>query len=331
MLTQMRKRAVACVQEGQSPEVVASALGINRTTIYDWLALYRKGGWGALDARKRGGRKARLDGKAMRWIYRTITTKNPLQMQFSFALWTCEMIGTLIVRRFGLKLSRTSVNRLLNQLGLSAQRPLWRAYEQNPRAVQAWLEEQYPAICEQARKCGAQIYFGDEAGVRSDYHSGTTWAARGKTPVVTSTGARFGFNMISAISTRGTLRFMVAEGSFGAGNFIVFLKRLLHGASKPVFLIVDGHPSHKAKMVGRFVGTTKGMLRIYYLPGYSPELNPDELVWNSLKNGELGKRNHANKEEMKHAAVKHLRKLQRLPHVIRSFFQKPSTAYAASM
>lgn len=223
-----------------------------------------------------------------------------------------------------------TVNRLLHQLGLSAQRPLWRAYQQNPEAVEHWLKVEYPRIKRAAAKQGAEIFFGDEAGVRSDHHAGTTWAAKGKTPVVSSTGARFGFNMISAISPRGTLRFMVVEGKVGAATFIEFMKRLLVGASKPVYLIVDGHPSHKAKMVSSWVQAQEGRIQLFLLPGYSPELNPDELVWNSLKNHGLGRKPHADKEQMKRDAIAHLRKLQRLPQVVRSFFHKPSTCYAAA-
>ena len=329
-LTALRKQAVMQVQAGESPEQMAKAMGINRTTIYDWLAAYRKGGLSALEARKRGGRKAKLNGRAMKWIYDTVTMKNPMQMKFAFALWTCEMIAELIRRKFGVKLSKSSVNRLLHQLGLSAQRPLWRAYQQNPEAVERWLKVEYPRIKSQAAKEKAEIFFGDEAGVRSDHHSGTTWAAKGKTPVVSSTGARFGFNMISAISPRGTLRFMVAEGKVGADTFIEFMKRLLVGASKPVYLIVDGHPSHKAKKVAAWLSGQAGRIRLFLLPGYSPELNPDELVWNSLKNHGLGRKTHATKEQMKSDAVAHLRRLQRLPHVVQSFFHKPSTCYAAA-
>jgi transposase len=330
-LTLLRKRAVQSVQEGESPEVVSKALGINRTTMYDWLAMYRKGGWQALKADKRGGRHAKLNGKALKWLYRTITQNNPQQLKFPFALWTCAMIVELIRRRFGVRLSRTSVNRLLKQLGLSAQRPLWKAYQQNPKAVEKWLKEDYPLIVREARKQKAQIYFSDEAGVRSDYHSGTTWGERGRTPVVRSTGARFGFNLISAVAPNGKLRFMVVEGTVGAAVFIGFLKRLMSETRQPVFVIVDGHPSHKAKCVKKFVEDNKQKISLYYLPGYSPELNPDELVWNSLKNGELGRRMHYTKEAMKQAAVAHLRKLQRLPKIIISFFQKPSTAYAAAL
>lgn len=328
-LTELRKQAVMQVQAGESPEMVAKGMGINRTTIYDWLALYRKGGWGALDARKRGGRKPKLNGKAMSWIHKTITMKNPLQLKFPFALWTCDIIRQVIRTRFGVSLSQASVNRLLHQLGLSAQRPLWRAYQQNPEAVEKWMKKEYPAIKRMAAKDAAEIFFGDEAGVRSDHHAGTTWGEVGKTPVVSSTGARFGFNMISAISPRGTLRFMVVEGKVGASTFIEFMKRLLTGAEKPVYLIVDGHPSHKARMVKQWIEEQNGRIKLFLLPGYSPELNPDELVWNGLKNHGLGRRPHATKEQMKSDAIAYLRRLQRMPEVVRSYFRKPSTAYAA--
>ena len=329
-LSELRKQAVLQIQGGTSPEIVAMGLGINRTTIYDWLALYRNGGWGALKAKKRGGRTRKLNGKAMAWVYRTVTMKNPMQMKFVFALWTIDIIRKLIKDKFGIVLSKASVNRLLDQMGLSAQKPLWRAYQQNPEAVDSWLKSEYPKIKRTAKRNGAEIFFGDEAGVRSDHHSGTTWAPKGKTPVVSATGARFGFNIISAISARGTLRFMIVEGSVGAGTFIEFMKRLLVGATKPVYLIVDGHPSHKAKKVREWVEAQAGKIRLFLLPGYSPEPNPDELVWNNLKNHGLGKRVYSSKDEMKKIAISHMRKLQHMPEVIRSFFRKPSTIYAAA-
>ena len=329
-LSELRRQAVLQVQNGMSPEVVAASLGINRTTIYDWLALYRKGGWGALKASKRGGRPRKLDGRAMAWVYKVVASKNPLQMRFAFALWTIDMIRKLISDKFGIALSKASVNRLLDQLGLSAQKPLWRAYQQNPEAVEAWLKSEYPKIRRMAAKSGAEVFFGDEAGVRSDHHSGTTWAPIGKTPVVSSTGARFGFNVISAVSARGSLRFMIVEGSVSGATFIEFMKRLLIGATKPVYLIVDGHPSHKAKKVSQWIAAQAGRIRLFLLPGYSPELNPDELVWNSLKNHGLGKRVYGSKDEMKKIAISHMRRLQKLPEVIKGFFRKPSTIYASA-
>lgn len=328
-LTELRKRAVASVQSGQSPEIVASALGINRATIYGWLSRYRNGGWGALNARKRGGRKPKLDGNAIRWVYNTVTLKNPLQLKFTFALWTSKMIGQLIHQKFGVKLSKASVCRLLNQLGLTPQRPVWRAYQQRPEEVQKWLDEEYPRIRRLANEMKATIFFGDEAGVRSDHHAGTTWGVKGKTPVVSSTGARFGFNLISVVSAQGEFRFMIVKGAIGAKVFIEFLKRLIHNADRMIFLIVDGHPAHKAKSVAKFVESMNDRLRLFFLPPYSPELNPDERVWNDLKNNGLGRRRIDSPKELHAAAVSHLRSIQKSPQRVRSYFQNETTKYAA--
>lgn len=327
-LTELRKRAVARVQAGEMPTEVARVLGIHVRTIFRWLALYRSGGLPKLDARKRGGRPTKLDGKALKWIYNTVTMKNPLQLKFPFALWTSTMIRELIWKKFGIQLSRSSVCRLLGQLGLSAQRPLWRAYQQDPEAVQKWIEEEYPKIRQKARKAGAEIFFGDEAGVRSDFHSGTTWGKRGQTPIVSSTGARFSANMISAVSPRGQLRFMLTKGRVNAKVFIGFLKRLMINAPGPIFLIVDGHPTHKAKCVRQFVELQKGKLKLFLLPSYSPELNPDEYVWNDLKNNCLGRKAVTSKDQLRKQVVSHLRRLQKMPGLIKSFFRSPTTQYA---
>lgn len=329
MLTELRRRGVASVQEGQSPEVVAQALGISRASMYGWLARYRDGGWGALDARKRGGRKPKLDAKAIQWIYKTVTQKNPLQLKFTFALWTAKMIGELIYRRYRIKISKSSVCRLLAQLGLTPQRPVWRAYQQRPEEVQRWLQEQYPAIRRLAQQEKAQIFFGDEAGVRSDHHAGTTWALKGKTPVVSSTGARFGLNLISAVSAQGEFRFMTVTGKVGATQFIEFIRRLLHNAPRKVFLIVDGHPAHKAKCVKRFVESLDGRFRLFFLPPYSPELNPDERVWNDLKNNAVGRQSITSPKQLKSVIISHLRLVQKSPDRVRSYFQSETTRYAA--
>jgi transposase len=328
-LTELRKRGVASVQDGQSPEIVAQALGINRVTIYGWLSRYRHGGWDALDAKKRGGRTPKLDGPALQWIYQTVTDKNPLQLKFTFALWTAKMIGQLIHQRFGIKLSKASVCRLLNQMGLTPQRPVWRAYQQKPEEVQRWLNEEYPRIKQMAKRQKAMIFFGDEAGIRSDHHAGTTWAQKGKTPIVTSTGARFGLNMISAVSAQGEFRFMVVKGRVKAAQFIQFIKRLLHGVQQRVFLIVDGHPVHKAKMVSRFIETVKGRFQIFLLPPYSPELNPDERVWNDLKNNAVGKQAITTPQQLHKAVISHLRFIQKKPERVRSYYNNETTKYAA--
>lgn len=328
-LTDLRKRGVIAVQNGESPEDVVRALGISRATIYGWLSRYREGGWDQLDARKRGGRKPKLNAKALAWVYRVITLGDPRQYKFEFALWTSNMVRVLIRRRWGIDLSRASVCRLLNQLGLTAQRPLWRAYQQNPLVVKKWLQEEYPRIHREARRFQAEIWFGDEAGVRSDAHAGTTWAPRGRTPIVSSTGARFGVNLISAVSGQGLFRFMGVQGRVNAGVFIEFLRRLLVKAEHPIFLIVDGHPVHKAKRVREFVVQNSQRLRLYFLPPYAPELNPDELVWNDLKNNGIGRKGILCPAQMRKDVLAHLRSLQKSPDRIKSFFKSPTTSYAA--
>jgi transposase len=327
-LEEIRIRAVERVQAGESPEVVIRALGFSRCCIYNWLALYRAGGWGALKARAVPGRPKKISGPQLKWLYGTVVGKSPLQFRFEFALWTRPMIQVLLRERFGLKLSLSSVGRLLAQLGLTCQRPLWRAYEQDPAGVRQWRERDYPALRALAKQEGAAIFFSDEAGVRSDYHAGTTWGVRGRTPVVAATGQRFGLNMISAISARGQLRFMVAKGKLNGARYVEFLKRLMHNARRPVFLIVDGHPVHKSRAVKDYVASTHGKLRLFYLPPYSPELNPDEQVWNHVKNHGVGRAVLEGTEQLRRFVVSRLRRLQKSPWTIRMFFLTPHTQYA---
>lgn len=328
-LEAIRIRAVQQVEAGESPEDVIRTLGFSRPRIYEWLAAYREGGVEALRAKPAPGRPRKLSGSQLAKLYRIVTTKNPLQLKFTFALWTRDMVRTLIREEFGVRLSEVSVGRLLRKLGLSPQRPLHRAYQQDPERVQQWKRETYPEIERRAKARKASIYFADEARAQSDYHSGTTWAPVGCTPVVKSTGARFGINLISAISPRGELRFMGVEGKLNADVFIDFLKRLIHGAERPVFLIVDGHPVHRSRKVKNFVHDCDGALELYYLPSYSPELNPAEHVWAQVKHHNLGKRFISGPDQLRRLVQSVLRSIQKMPTLVRSFFRAPSTQYAA--
>ncbi len=328
-LEAIRRQAVEQVQEGKTPTEVAREMGLDSRRVFHWLACYRAGGWHALKSRKATGRPKRLLAKQIQWIYNTVTMKLPLQMKLPFALWTRAQIAALVKREFRIKLSLVSIGRLLAQLGLTCQKPLFRAYQQNPTLVEQWHKREYPRIRSLAKRQNAEIFFEDESGVRSDFHSGTTWALKGKTPVVKVTGARFSLNMISAISSRGALQFMVVKGGVNAAVFIQFLKLLMHGRRRPIFLIVDGHPAHRAKVVTEHVKSLEGKLQLFFLPGYSPELNPDELVWNHVKNHGIGRKIIHNVQEMRRTVVKHLRWLQRTPSLVRSFFQAPETCYAS--
>lgn len=326
-LEEVRIRAVQSVEAGESPEDVMRTLGFGRTVIYSWLAKYREGGIDALRAKAISGRPLKMTGRQIQWVYKTVTGKNPLQLRFEFALWTRSMIREMIRERFGVRLSEVSVGRMLRKLGLSPQKPLRRAYERDPEMVETWRKKQFPEIRRLAKQERATVYFSDEAGVRSDFHAGTTWALKGQTPIVPATGQRFGMSLISAISPRGDFRFMTVNGRMNAEKFLEFLKRLIHNAPRPVFLIVDRHPSHRAKKVLAFVRSTQGRLRLFFLPPYAPELNPDEHVWNHLKNHGVGKQAIRSRDQFRKVVLGHMRSLQRLPDLIRSFFRDPHLRY----
>jgi transposase len=329
-LEAMRERAVRSVQDGESPEVVASVIGINRSTIYGWLAQYRRGGWGALKAKPLFGRPPKLDGKKLKWIYDIVTQKNPLQLNFAFALWTREIVAKLIKDRFDISLSLVSVGRLLAQLGITCQRPLHRALERDAALVQQWLKQEYPKIKALARREKADIYFGDAAHMRSDHHAGRTWGKKGETPVVLSTGARYRVSLISAVTSRGHMRFMIKKkGGVNADVFIAFLRRLMIGSKNRIFLIVDRGPAHIAKKTKAFIASLGGQLRLFYLPPYSPDTNPDELVWKHLKADTVGRTSITSFDDFNEKVRSSMLALQRSPAKIRAFFQKPSLRYAA--
>ncbi|MFC3376190.1 IS630 family transposase [Rugamonas sp. CCM 8940] len=328
VLQVMRQQAIKAVREGQTVASVAAAYGLSVTTVFRWMAKFADGGQNALLAKPIPGRPPKVNAEEMRWIAQAVKDKTPQQFKFEFGLWTLSLMRELINRQFGKSLSLESVRRVMKLLGFSVQKPLYQAWQQDPVLVQKWEAETYPAIKAEAKAAGANIYFADEAGIRSDYHTGTTWAPVGETPVVEVTGRRFSFNMISAVSPRGDFRFMIHEGTVDAAVFKEFLKRLMVGATKPVFVVVDGHSIHKAKLVKQYVDSLDGALKLFYLPPYSPHLNPDEQVWAHVKR-QVSKQFVQDKDGMKKLALGALRRIQKLPAMVKSFFQQQECSYAA--
>lgn len=301
---------------------------VSRSALFGWQQLYDRHGEGGLQTKKTPGPKSRLSDKQLDQVYRWVVGSSPEQLSFEFGLWTRKIIRDLIRREFKVKLSEVQVGRILSRMGLSAQRPLYRAYQQDQQRVEEWKKVIYPRIRKLAAEEGASIFFADEASVRTDHHAGTTWAPVGQTPVVQATGERKSIKMISAVSPRGELRFQIHEGRMNGARFIEFLKALLASVEGKIYLIVDGSSVHKAKVVREFVEhQAGGRLQIFILPPYSPDLNPDEWVWNNVKNSRIGRAVTQSKDDLKANALSALRRLQKLPRVVRGFFRDPKLAY----
>lgn len=327
ILEWIRKEAVKRVVKGsESPEAVIASYGLASTNIYKWIRLYKRGGWKALKSTKAKGPEKKITKKEEKQLKRWLV-KDPRQLHFNFGLWTLEMIQQLIKQKFHKELHVTTVDRLLDRMGYTHQKPLFRAWQQDSARVQKWLDEEYPAIKKEAKKEGRNIFFEDEAGFRSTDTKGKTWATRGKRPIVRTTGARFGFNAISAVSAKGELRFSIYEENFDGDVFIDFLNRLLDGVHGKITLIVDGHPVHKRKKVQEFVNGTKGKLKLYFLPPYSPERNPDEFIWQAAK--AITKRAMiTGPEQFKLQVGSILHSLQKRKERIISIFSNPDVIYA---
>jgi len=322
-----RIQAIQLIESGRKIDDVTEIMGVGRRTVLEWWEKYRRGGLAELSTKFASGRPTSLSDRQMLELRAIIVGTDPRQLSFGLALWTRGIIRELIRRRFGITLSQVTVGRILKKLGMSPQRPLYRAYQQNPERVREWKEKTYPEIRKEAAERGAVIFFADEAGVRTDFHSGTTWAPIGQTPVVTATGKRESIMMVSAVSPRGELRFHIHEGSFRAAHFVEFCKQLLKDVDSDIFLIVDGSSVHTAGETKEFVESTRGKLSLFFLPGYSPELNPDEWVWKNVKHDTIGRSGVRGLDDLKAVAVSSLRHLQKMPGKVRGFFADPKLTY----
>jgi len=328
-LEEIRRMAVERVWDGEDPSEVIASYGFCRTTIYKWLraAKGRGRGLAALCSRKGTGRPPKLTKRQQWQVFRWVNGKDPRQHGFDFGLWTRRVISELVADRFGVELSLASVGKVLANVGLTPQKPLMRAYERDPEAIDAWKRDTYPSIVAAAKQSGAEIYFWDESGFRADAVQGMTWGARGETPVVAVPGKRQSISAASAVNSKGGFWFATYQGGMSAELFVEMLKQIMRDRRRPLYLILDSLPAHKAKLVSDYVKGTKGKLKFFFLPGYAPELNPDELVWSYMKRTGSAKRPLALNESLQERVEADLINIQNNPGLVRSFFKAPDVAY----
>jgi transposase len=330
----LRRRAVDAVEkEGMRVVDVAKSLGVRRQSVQEWLKLYREGGDAALARGRKGPAKGfgqLLEPWQQGVIVRMITDNCPDQLKLPFCLWTREAVAELVYNRFRIKIAIRTVGDYLKNWGFTAQKPARRAFEQDPEAVRNWREADYPAIEREAKKLGAQIHWADETGIRSDHHAGRSYSPKGKTPVVNKSGKRFGANVISSVTNRGELRFMVFKERFTSPVFIEFLSRLVRRAERMIFLIVDGHPVHRSAAVRAWLQQNCEKIRLFFLPPYAPESNPDEYLNNDLKSNAVGRSAFRDLSGLLSGVRSYLRATQKRSDIVQSYFRHPDVAYAAA-
>lgn len=328
----MRKAAVKMVYSGKSQTYVAEFFGVTRKSIYTWLKEYTQKGVKGLKSNTRGrrhGQKRTLETSQVVQIRRIITDKCPEQMKLPFALWTRKAVQELIERQFGLYMPIRTVGEYLKRWGFTPQKPVRRAYQQQPQAVKKWLDEEYPKIQRRAKKEHATIYWGDETGLSSEDTRGRGYSLRGHTPVRYSTGSRFSTSMISAIANQGQMRFMIYKGGLNTDLFLKFLKRLTKGARRKLFVIVDNLRVHHAKRVQQWLAAHKAYIELFFLPAYSPERNPDEYLNQNVKTVMGNKRAPRSHGELSQNLRSHMKSLQKRKSKVSNFFQHNLVKYAA--
>lgn len=329
-LEHIRMQAVRrVIEDGENPSEVMKSFGLCRTTIYPWLRDFEDKGWKALAESISEGPDPKMTDKQREQVKRWILGKDPRQYGFDFGLWSRRIVQQLIQDKMDIELCLTSVGKLLAGLNITPQKPLRRAYERDPKAVQFWLDETYPKLKKCAKTLGAKIFFLDEAGFQSDPPLGRTYGLKGETPVVKTSGQRQSINVISAVNARGEFWAATYDGKLNAESFVLFLKNFMKGRRGKVFLVLDGHPSHTAKLAQRYVESLNGRLELHRLPTYSPDLNPDEFVWSYMKNNGVSKKPLRKNESLRNRVEEDLIKITYDRDLVRSFFGAQTVAYAA--
>jgi transposase len=330
---ELRRRALVLIEpNGMSQAEAARAVGVQRQTVNIWLRRYRdQGEDGLLDGRRVSPRKGKgaLTAEEARQIRRKIADKTPDQLKLPFALWTSRAVRELIERGFGKRLGLSTVQLYLKRWGMTPQKPLARARERSPAAIKAWLERDYPAIARRAKRERAVIYWGDETGISNQDQIGRSYAPRGQTPVVRRSAKRVSQSMISAVSNRGLMRFMLYDGALNGDRFIAFLRRLIKDARQRVFLVVDNLKVHHASTVKAWVQSHRHEIALFYLPAYAPDHNPDEYLNHDLKQKLRQQPQPGSKSELVNNTRSVMRAIQRKADRIRAYFTPAPVRYAA--
>jgi transposase len=328
-LETIRLMAVERVREGERASTVISSYGFHRTTIYKWIeaASGRGKGLKALRSRPATGRPRKLTPRQEKQVFAWVNGKDPRQYGLDFGLWTRTTIASLIEQKFAVKLGLTAVGELLARLGLTPQKPLERAYQRDPEAIEKWKRETFPAIARAAAAVDGEVYFWDESGFRADQVHGKTWGKKGETPVIARPGQRQSISAASAVNSKGAFWYSTYQGGLNAQLFVELLKQMMCSRTQPVHLVVDGLPAHKTKLVKEYIASTEGQLTLHLLPGYAPELNPDELVWSHVKRTGVARTPLRKGEKLSEKIEMQLAAIKKMPSLVRAFFKVPSVAY----
>jgi transposase len=327
-----RVQVIRLRKAGRTYDEIATLTGLSRTGVFDICKRHATSGSSALhDAA--GGRKLgeqRLLSPAQEaLVQKLIADKTPDQLKMPYALWSRAAVAELIEQRFGLKLKVRTMGMYLQRWGFTPQKPMRKAYEQSPAAVKKWLDEDYPALAQRARAEGAEIHWGDESGLRSDDVRGRSYAPRGETPVVRVPNKRHGLSIISTVTNKGQMRWRIFDGALNSTILIDFFKRLIKGQKKKVFLILDNLRVHHSKPVKHWLAQHAEYIEVFYLPSYSPELNPDEMANADLKQAVTKLAPARTKLQLVKATARHLRSVQRQPQRIKKYFEHDPVRYAA--
>lgn len=331
VMDHIRQRAVHAIRKkGYSPDLVADIMGFSRSSVYEWLSRYDHGGYQALESRTAPGAKPKITPKMEAWLKEIVLTSTPQMHGYNTVLWTRDILSELLAKRFGVVVSGVSVSLHLKKLDLTYQKPCYRDLQRDEREVERFLIHTFPRIQRLAKKLGADIGFEDEAGVGLATPAGRTWGLSGHPPTLSVTMQRGGYNVLSVVLPQGTMRYSVTDDKVDSEAFIAFLEQLIRGRERPLILMMDHASFHHSKQVRDFVRRHRSRLRVFFLPKRAPELNPDEQVWNEIKNHEIGKQPIKNKSDLRTRLYSKLRSLQRKAKRIQSFFRLPDTQYAAA-